>query len=333
MISSKYKLSSYTDFLVQLADLLGTTYSDNQLLIPETHGSGYFRLVELGNGLQALVYDFLLNDTFVLRREQDGPIEYYTLVFDDVETNSGFSVAIGTDKSPEDPTRSTVFYLTSSIYNVESILYKGVRVKGVRAFLTVPWMQQYLQLSEKESVLEKYISLKTAGVWYKPVNEELKKLLNDLLYEQNTPLLFYQNKITRIIELFFEWLYDEMQLLTEKSGISRHDIEMAQKVENILTADVTRIPPTVKELARQAAMSESKLKKIFKAVYGQPPYEYFQNQRMQKAKIMLLSGNYSVKDIGYTLGYANLSNFTLAFKKVFGQLPSDILRTRTKGDL
>jgi AraC-like DNA-binding protein len=48
---------------------------------------------------------------------------------------------------------------------------------------------------------------------------------------------------------------------------------------------------------------------------------------MQKAKMMLLSGNYSIKDVGYTLGYSNLSNFTLAFKKEFGQLPSEVLKS------
>jgi AraC-like DNA-binding protein len=205
-----------------------------------------------------------------------------------------------------------------------------VNAKGIRIILTTPWMQRYLQLEQREAVLEKYIELKTAGIWYKPVNEELTSLLQELLTGTNVPRLFYSNKIFRIIELFFEWLYDEMQLNTSKSGISRHDIEMAQKIETVLTADVTKLPPTIKELSREAAMSESKLKKIFKTVYGLPPYEYYQKQRMQKARLMLLSGNYAVKDIGYTLGYSNLSNFTLAFKKVYGKLPSDVLRSNAK---
>ncbi len=71
-------------------------------------------------------------------------------------------------------------------------------------------------------------------------------------------------------------------------------------------------------------------KKIFKAVYGLPPYEYFQKHRMQKAMQLLMTGNYAIKDVGYTLGYANLSNFTLAFKKEFNKLPSDIIRKPTK---
>jgi AraC-like DNA-binding protein len=47
---------------------------------------------------------------------------------------------------------------------------------------------------------------------------------------------------------------------------------------------------------------------------------------MQKARLMLLSGNYSIKDVGYSLGYSNLSNFTLAFKKEFHKLPSEITK-------
>jgi AraC-like DNA-binding protein len=108
--------------------------------------------------------------------------------------------------------------------------------------------------------------------------------------------------------------------------VSRDDIEAAQKIEGILTDNAIVIPPTIKELSRKVAMSDSKLKKIFKSVYGLPIYEYFQKHRMQKARLMLLSGNYSIKDVGYSLGYSNLSNFTLAFKKEFHKLPSEITK-------
>lgn len=330
MILNKYKLTSYTDFLPQLAASFNTTVAYNMLLIPPQYGAGYFHVSELSNGLQALTYDFVLKEDLVLQRQKDEHAEYYTLVLDSFENNTGFAISIGSEQTSAKVERSNLFYLSSFLYNVESILYKNVHVQGIRIFLTAAWMHKYLQLKENENVLEKYINLKSAGIWYKPVDEEIKNLLQDILKGVNDPLLFHENKIFRLVVLFFEWLYDEMKIISDKSGISRNDIERAQKVENILTVDVTKIPPTVKELAREVNMSESKLKKIFKAVYGLPPYEYFQIKRMHKAKIMLLSGNYSVKDIGYTLGYANLSNFTLAFKKVFAQLPSEVLKSNAK---
>jgi len=324
MIICNYKLDTYADYLHQLAALFNTTVHNNQIQLSEPIGSGFFRVITSANGPEAILYDFTLNDTFILNRERDSH-EHYTLALDVLERESGFQIKIDTDEATEAVDRTTAFYLTSFLYDVQTVLDKNVNAKGVRLMLTPDWMQHYLQLSQNEAVLEKYLALKTAGVWYKPVTDEMTTLLRDLVSESDKPLLFYQSKIFRIIEHFFEWLYNEMQLLAGKSGINRHDVEAAQKIEAKLTADVTILPPTLKELARESAMSESKLKKIFKAVYGYPPYEYYQRQRMQKARLMLLSGDYSVKDVGYTLGYANLSNFTLAFKKVFDKLPSQLL--------
>ncbi len=329
MNSIRYQLTSYTDIFAKLAVLFQTTVSDNRFDIPPHLGQGFFKLAQLNNGLEAIIYDFSLKDNFVLSREKNDK-EYYTLVLDEVSVTNGLSISIDADKLPADVIRPSVFYLTSFLFDVETVLQKNVHIRGTRIMLTEAWMRQYLHLDEKESVLERYIHLKAAGINYKSVDEETQELLHDLVKDDDIPPLFYINKLLRVVELFFAWLFDEMKVLSERSGISRHDIEMAQKVENILTQDITKLPPTIKELAKEVAMSESKLKKVFKSVYGLPPYEYYQKQRMQKARVMLLSGNYSIKDIGYTLGYSNLSNFTLAFKKVYDKLPSDVLKSAAK---
>jgi len=327
MIYINYKLNSYTDFLQQIAASFHTTLEGNTLQVPEAFGTGFFKVLQVNEEIEALVYNVNVKKDLVFKRERNGA--FYTLVFDVLEATD-FIFKIDNDTLDDVGQRTTALYLTSFLYDIEYVLYKNANLKGIRILLPEKWMQKYLQLSANENVLEKYINLKTAGIWYRPVDDELKSLLDDVVSPGDTPLLFYQNKIMHIIESFFSWLYDEMKVLSTKSGISKTDIEAAQKIESIITDDITAIPPTIKELAREAAMSESKLKKIFKIVYGQPPYEYFQKHRMQKAMQLLLSGNYAIKDVGYTLGYANLSNFTLAFKKEFGKLPSDVVRKGAK---
>jgi AraC-like DNA-binding protein len=47
---------------------------------------------------------------------------------------------------------------------------------------------------------------------------------------------------------------------------------------------------------------------------------------MVRAKDMLISGKYTVKEVGYKLGYQNLSNFAKAFKKEYGVLPSALTK-------
>jgi AraC-like DNA-binding protein len=90
--------------------------------------------------------------------------------------------------------------------------------------------------------------------------------------------------------------------------------------------DAATPPPTFVSLTKIALMSSTSLKTKFKKMYGTTVFEYFQSVRMQRARILLLTHKYSVKQIGHELGYSNLSNFTIAFKKEFNQLPHKLIR-------
>lgn len=324
MIEFHYKLTSYLSILDQLALVFNTHLTERTLYLPQAFGQGYFKLIDLPYGLQSLVYNVQLKDDLYFLREKSSN-EYYLLTFDQISKSNKGSIRINAEDLTEVQQRNAAIYLTSFLYDVELMLQKQTTLTGIRILLPLQWMQEYLQLDEKEDILERYVSLKTAGIWYMPVDVELKELLDAILFTESKPPLFTTNRIMRIVEKFFDWLYNELQGISS-TGISRADIMAVQKVEAILTRDITALPPTIKEFAREVAMSESKLKKIFKTVYGLPPYEYFQKQRMQKAMTLLQSGEHSIKDVGYTLGYSNLSNFTLAFKKAFGILPSAITR-------
>jgi AraC-like DNA-binding protein len=43
---------------------------------------------------------------------------------------------------------------------------------------------------------------------------------------------------------------------------------------------------------------------------------------------LLKTGNFSVKQVGMTIGFSNLSNFAKAFKKEFGILPKEMLKSK-----
>ncbi len=324
MIQFDYKLTSYSKFLFDFAEVLQTQTDNNVLHLPGHVGEGFMRSIEL-NGPDSIIFNYGLNEELILKREKDQN-QFFILAFEELEDREKFRMEIDQNVLLEERIRNSAIYLTSYSFDTEYTLFKGMRLKGLRVCLSIEWMKKYLQLSEIEDVLEKYIRMKTENLWHKPVDAESRELLSQILQNpEDANLLFYQNKILRIVEIFFDWLRNESKGIHLKS-ISRNDIENAQKIEDILTSENVVLPPTIKELSRVAAMSESKLKKVFKTVFGLPIYEYFQKHRMQKARIMLMSGNYSIKDVGYSLGYSNLSNFTLAFKKEFGRLPSNLVK-------
>ena len=70
-------------------------------------------------------------------------------------------------------------------------------------------------------------------------------------------------------------------------------------------------------------MSSTKFKNLFKSVYGLPVYEYYQKKRMQQAAILLAEDQLSIKQIGQKLGYSNIGNFALAFKKQYLMSPQE----------
>jgi AraC-like DNA-binding protein len=106
------------------------------------------------------------------------------------------------------------------------------------------------------------------------------------------------------------------------------DIEGLNRVMRTLSDSQLNRFPSIEALSRMAMMSSTKLKTRFKQTYGMKLYEFYNHHRLQAAKEMLKTGNYSVKQVGVNIGFSNLSNFAKAFKKEFGTLPKEIIKSK-----
>jgi len=74
-------------------------------------------------------------------------------------------------------------------------------------------------------------------------------------------------------------------------------------------------PLTIRELSRKVAMNECYLKKGFKEIFGTTIYDYFQRERMEKARQLLYEQGLSVSEVASRMGYSSISHFSTAFKK------------------
>lgn len=75
-------------------------------------------------------------------------------------------------------------------------------------------------------------------------------------------------------------------------------------------------------------MSDSKIQKLFKHIFGKSIYQYILSIRMEHAKNLLQSGNYSVSEVGFQVGYSNLSHFSKMFYKHYGIKPGKFLTSQ-----
>lgn len=80
-------------------------------------------------------------------------------------------------------------------------------------------------------------------------------------------------------------------------------------------------PPRLSELAIYAGMSVSKLKTLFRQIFGKPVYAYYNMLRMQEAARLLKEKHLSVSETGYALGFSNLSHFSRLFEQHMGLKP------------
>ncbi len=309
------------------AEALNGKLKNNTLYLPAGTGNGFMRLIELPNGLQGIVSDYTVTQDLLLNRIKINS-DFYTLRFDEVI----IPVTALSEDLPVLPAANnrekTAVFLGSTKFDWMFLSKKGTRVKGVNILFSKQWLEQFLEVESVGDILKKYLSLKMSAFNYEPMDMEYKRLLAEIIHtgaDDSLKTLIIQNRIMLLLERFFTTTFYKMSDMHFNVKISNEDIGRVKMVEKELVKDFSGEPPGINKLARSAAMSPSKLKNSFKEIFGLPIGQYYQKHRMNKAKAMLLSGKYSVREVGSEVGYGNLSNFAKAFKKAFDQLPSELL--------
>lgn len=97
-----------------------------------------------------------------------------------------------------------------------------------------------------------------------------------------------------------------------------------RQVEQRLVRSLENMLPSQKQLAKEFALSESTLKRHFRAIYGKTMYEYYLEKKMDLAKWLLKEKKISVSETAYMLGYEKVSSFITMFKKYHKVLPGSL---------
>jgi AraC-like DNA-binding protein len=101
-----------------------------------------------------------------------------------------------------------------------------------------------------------------------------------------------------------------------------------------LPAKYRRLQPALAELgahptrnekiayyAALCGMSEAGFRRLFGEYTGCSPVEYRNDLRLERARLLLQSGEYNVSEAAEAVGFTNLSFFIRLYKKKFGHTP------------
>lgn len=196
----------------------------------------------------------------------------------------------------------------------------------------------FFELAFRESFLQKIIEEDT------PYSERLFKQYNKLEYMNATrhPILpsmlqciheLNSNSFTGVLQqLYLETKSAELFLLqvqalyTQNQSISslkQRDIECLHDARLYIEQNY-QTPCSIIDLARIVGINQTKLKSGFKKLFGTTVFGYVRDLQMEKAKQLLLDEKLYVNEVADQIGYKHPQHFTVAFKRKFGILPSEL---------
>lgn len=82
----------------------------------------------------------------------------------------------------------------------------------------------------------------------------------------------------------------------------------------------------LEQAAGQAFLSPFHYHRLFHRAFGETPHELVTRLRLDEAKRLLASGELSVTEVCFAVGYESLGSFSLRFKQLAGCSPSEYQR-------
>jgi AraC-like DNA-binding protein len=321
-----FQLENFEDWLAGFAEKLGASINDRVLTFPSSLGEGVILARNVNPHFSYAIMNFKLTGDLEWRRESG--TRSFLIGFNQVETHRehlSFPSQLISDKKTF--FRNDIF-LTDASDNASLRLDAGTTVRRLLILASHELATQYLpaDLFEKLVTFARENSNSDNPLF---INLTHRTMLKELFEIKETDPLSQIKRLSSVIHLIeksvHSFLRQEQAALPRT--VKKTDLESMQHVEQILSSRLEGFP-SLESLAHEVFMSTSKLKNLFKQVYGYTLYDYYNKSRLQRARELLMNGQVSIKQAGSEIGFSNLSHFAKAFRKEFGILPRDLVKGR-----
>lgn len=313
-----------SDVLSQFAQLFQAKLFRGRLVIPEAFGRGSISYAEIEPGFSLTVHNYTLNSTFKVRRspfDDDDVI----IVFNMGDLSS-YTTSHSIEKKPTAVNGRSIFIESASLEAV--ITFEShIQIRFVKIKINRRVLDSLLNIRNPNATIRQILSGDGAFLFIEEISPENTKILSQLLalneLDDLSPLYFKVKGQELLYNLFLR--LQKRECITQ-TAINSADVNRLFLVRAMVLSDLSK-PPVIATLASSASMSESKLMKLFKQVFGDTIYDYFQKYRMEQAAFFLKQNNISVSEVGYKLGFTNLSHFGRLFERYYGLPPKKYATT------
>ncbi len=131
-----------------------------------------------------------------------------------------------------------------------------------------------------------------------------------------------QNNALSLLEYFLCNRHRSLLSANTSSAIGNEDdLSLIKEVESYISEYYCSDTFTVDSILKKTYTSYHKLNFLFKSIHGMTISEYIRNKRIERSKEMIADNAKSISQIAYEIGYSSISNYILAFKKIYQITP------------
>jgi|GEM_PF-110030 len=312
------QLSTMTEspFLIALAASVGVPIVDGKVILQPAIGVGWLTGIEVSDQLKILIRNFQLRKNWQQRQmvNKDNS-RILSIAFHHVFRNPE-DLSGGPEKS-----RLPSVLLTTIGWQDQVTIPANVEMRSIIIIVHADYLSQLVAPDADSDLLQAITSADRPILFEELFSPRIQEAANELLQANVPPALekmFYRSKADELIYLFLAELLKRKEPVIKALNIA--DAKMIYQVRDKIL-DCSSSAPPIKELASFAGMSEAKLQRLFKQVFGSTIYAYYQSARMREAARLIREQRLTVSEVGYRLGYSNMSHFTRFFETHIGIKP------------
>jgi AraC-like DNA-binding protein len=199
-----------------------------------------------------------------------------------------------------------------------------IQFSALSIFLPDPWLRLFLggntQFSKIEQLLEAEDNVITSRLGRRQMSLFSSALA--VSGEDRGDLLRMQNDVLGLLEYFLSTRHHSLLGMSPVSDIENEDdLSLIREVESYISEYYCSDTFTVDSILKKTYTSYHRLNFLFKSIHGMTISEYIRNKRIEKSKEMIADNAKSISQIAYEIGYSSISNYILAFKKVYQITP------------
>jgi AraC-like DNA-binding protein len=326
----EYALNDLMEYAGGLACRFNREFNDNTLAYPEPVAAGGSRFYQVDDFISFQIAHYQTREKMIFKRyPHPSRKNHITISFQEFTFANPVHNDAGTNEIIFNNNGLGSVLCRSVNIHESMIIEPDTDVRVLLVLLKENWMDHVLKSDVHKQKFKKYFGDAEANFRKEYLGPHQMEILKELFSPADNRAISNIYYISRVMNLLEDFLTEVLQKDDMEGAFlfaKAEDIQKMQRVAGFIENNLHKPFSGVDSLSKWCYMSRTKFINLFQKVYGMSAYDYYQRKRLSIAYDSLKSGKHSIAAVAESIGYSSVTNFTVAFKKVFGKLPKDLLQ-------